>query len=117
MELRGPKGEAGPAGPAGPKGDAGAMTEDHLRSIVASVVLSLKDDPAMKGPQGERGPAGEPAAVDYDLLAAEVIKRLPPTRIVIADQARGKILDDETYMPGEAIVLDFQNIIRAAEAR
>jgi hypothetical protein len=91
------------------------MTEDHLRSIVASVVASLKDDPSMKGPQGERGPAGEPANVDYDTLAAEVLKRLPPTRIVIADQSRGKIIDDETYQPGEAIVLDFQNILRAQQ--
>ena len=114
LELRGPRGEAGPAGPAGPKGDDGKVNEDHLRSIVASVVASLKEDPALRGPQGERG---EAATVDYDTLTAEVMKRLPPTRIVIADRSRGKILDDETYMPGEPIVLDFQNIIRAAEAR
>lgn len=123
LELRGPRGETGPAGPAGPvgpagkPGDPGQMTESQLRSIVASVSASLMADGSLRGPQGERGPAGASAAVDYDTLAAEVIKRLLPTRIVIADRSRGKVLDDETYMSGEPIVLDFQNIIRAAEAR
>lgn len=108
MDLKGPKGDTGPVGPAGPKGMDGTVTNDHLAMVVSTVVSSIKSDPAMRGPA---------ATVDYDTLAAEVVKRLPPTRIVIADQSSGKILDDETYQPGEAIVLDFQNIIRAAEAR
>jgi hypothetical protein len=105
MELRGPKGDPGPPG---------EVSEAHVQQIIASVILSLRSDPVMKGPQGERG---ADAVIDYDTLAAEVAKRLPPTRVVIADRASGKIIDDESYLIGEPIVLDFQNILRAQQAQ
>lgn len=129
-ELRGPKGEdgargpkgepgepgvaglVGPRGPAGPKGDPGEITpitNEHLAMIAA--ILAREES--------LRGPAGKDAVVDIDAIAAEVIKRLPPVRVVVADREK-KIIEDETYLPEvnpktgkpeTTIVLDINKIL------
>lgn len=91
MELRGPRGETGPAGPAGQPGPA--------------------------GPPGLPGPPGDSAKIDYETLAAEVIKRLPGRRVMLVDGKSKSVIDDETYQPGEPIVIDFQRVLNAAEQR
>lgn len=109
--MRGRDGERGPAGPAGPKGDKGdpgEITAQHL----AIIARTLAADPAMRGPAGPAGPAGN---VDIDAIVAEVLRRLPSTRVVLVDGQSKKILDDETYQPGEALVFDINKLIRKTQ--
>jgi hypothetical protein len=69
----------------------------------------------MRGAKGEKGDPGEVTPEMLAQIKAEVLASLPPTTVVLADGATGKIIDQETYQPGEAIVLDVQNIVRAAK--
>lgn len=118
MKLRGPRGEMGPAGPSGKDGE---VSQAHLASIVTAVVKSVKDDPAMRGPQGIQGPPGKDGqSVTPEQLAAlkaELLAEIqhPNIRVVIGNG--GKIVDDETYRPGEPIVLDIEALVRAANAK
>lgn len=124
-----------PPGPKGDKGDPGKdgkdgeVTEQHLSSIVAAVVANLKADPSMRGPKGDAGPMGQMGppgptgppgqSVTPEQLAslkAELLAEIqhPNIRVVIGNG--GKIVDDETYRPGEPIVLDIEALVRAANA-
>jgi S1-C subfamily serine protease len=124
-----------PPGPAGPKGDPGKdgkdgeVTEQHIASIITAVVANLKADPSMRGPKGDTGqvgptgPTGPPGrdgqSVTPEQLAslkAELLAEIqhPNIRVVIGNG--GKIVDDETYRPGEPIVLDIEALVRAANA-
>jgi len=105
----------GPAGPQGPPGKDAEITAEQIAAIVIAISQQIKADPAMRGPKGDKG---DPAEVTPELIAqikAEVLAALPPTTMVLADGRTGKVIDKETYQPGEAIVLDVQNIIRAAQ--
>ena len=137
--FKGPAGDAGPAGaigPAGPQGPAGkdgvdgadaTITTEQLAAIAGAITEKLRDDPKMKGSQGERGPVGiagpaGPAgsgisAAQLAAIKADVLASIPPIRFVLADGSTKSILDDETYQPGEPIVLDVQRIVNAATAR
>jgi hypothetical protein len=144
MGPAGPQGVAGPEGPMGPKGDkgdkgddgeagvAGEVSEAHLQAIITAVVANLKADPAMRGPQGPTGQAGPtgptgPAGKDGEgitpaqiaklkaELLAEMKANIPDTRVLLV--GGGKIIDDETYKPGEPIVLNMTQLIRAANPR
>jgi hypothetical protein len=53
--------------------------------------------------------------IDYDELAAKI--KHPPRRVVLIDGSNNNVLADETYEPGEPIVIDFQRVIKAAEPR
>lgn len=124
--FRGPQGEPGKdgapgakgePGPKGDKGDPGQVTDEHLQTVIAAVVANVKADPAMKGEQGPRGKRGKASDLDMDALAVAVAAKLPGQRVILVDGKSGKILDDETYAPGDPIVLDVQRIVNSAQAK
>jgi len=105
----------GPTGPQGPPGKDAEITAEQIAAIVMAISSQIKADPAMRGEKGEKGDPGEVTPEMLAQIKAEVLASLPPTTVVLADGATGKIIDKETYQPGEAIVLDVQNIVRAAK--
>ena len=84
-------GEPGPAGPAGPPGRDGEPGRD-----------------------GAAGPPGPSAQIDIESIVDIVERRIthPSQRVLLIDGKDGTVLDDETYAPGEPIVLDIQALIR-----
>lgn len=117
--FRGPAGPAGPAGAAGRDGVDGEVTTAHLAAITESLLTAIGNDDRFRGPKGDRGdrgPAGEVASIDVDRLTQQILSQVkhPGQRVVLVDGKNGKIIDDETYAPGEPIVLDFQQILRSA---
>ena len=97
---KGDTGKTGPEGPQGPAGPPGQVTEEHLAMVVAAVVAQLKADPAMKGSDGQDGRDGKDAVIDYDRLANEVIRRLPPITVQQLDE-KGKMLQEgDAYLGG-----------------
>jgi hypothetical protein len=99
--------------------------------IVGEIVAKLVNNPALRGkdgkdgPPGKDGPSGPPGPEVSDeqlahlaMIAAKIVQQqMPGQRVVIVNGDTKKILDDETYKPGEAIVIDFQNIINAANRK
>ena len=63
--------------------------------------------PGPAGPQGATGPAGrdgKDAVIDESSILRLIMQHMPGQRVVLVEGS--KILDDETYKPGEPIVLD-----------
>lgn len=116
--FRGPAGADGVAGPPGPPGADGEINADQLAAVTQSILQVIREDERFRGPRGPAGPAGEPANLDVEALANNILSRVkhPSQRVVLLDGKSGKVIDDETYQPGEPIVLDFQSIIRNANA-
>lgn len=119
--FRGPAGVAGKDGADGKDGVDGADGEinaDQLAAVTQSILQVIREDDRFRGPRGERGPAGDAATLDVEALAADILSRVkhPSQRVVLLDGKSGRVIDDETYQPGEPIVLDFQAIIRSASA-
>lgn len=120
--FRGPAGPTGPqglAGPAGVDGRDGEVLPSHLAAITESIITTIRSDDRFRGPRGEQGPAGPGTDIDVDALAADIMSRVkfPSQRVLLVDGKRGEVIDDETYAPGEPIVLDFQQILRSANAK
>lgn len=116
-KLRGEKGEQGERGPAGPAGPPGEITEEHISGLVSAISTQIKNDPSMRGPRGPQGPPGEPGQITDDqlrLIVSEVLAKLPSRRFVVVDGSTRKIIEDESYRPDEAIVLDVRKIVNAA---
>ena len=113
----GPKGDQGPQGASGPKGDPGEITQQHLAIVAAEVRKSLAADPGIRGPQGPAGPAGAAATIDTEAIVAEVLRRLPETRVMLVDGQTKKVIDDERYKPGEAIVFDINKLLRSTSSK
>jgi len=86
----GPSGPAGPVGPSGPKGDRGEP-----------------GPPGAQGPRGQVGPPGPSVAIDYDRLADEVARRLPPIYFRTIDGQTGELLDEpEAIHLGEGFTFE-----------
>jgi len=117
--FRGPAGQAGKDGRDGSDGTVNAM---HLAAVTESILQTIEGDDRFRGPQGpkgdrgEAGPAGQAAELDVASLTQQILAQVkhPGQRVMLVDGKTGKILDDETYAPGEPIVLDFQTILRNA---
>lgn len=71
--AKGDRGEAGPRGPNGLQGLQGPAGKDGKPGKDGA---NGRD--GERGPQGERGPAGDGTEIDYEKLAEEVLKRMPP---------------------------------------
>ena len=119
--FRGEKGDQGEQGPAGPKGEpgqSGEVTDEMLATIAAAVYQKMRDDPAFRGPAGPAGKDGAGVSADeLERIKAEVLASLPDLRVLLVDGSNGTVIDDETYKPGEPLVLDFQRVINAARQR
>lgn len=110
--VKGERGEQGPAGVQGPKGDPGEITEQHLALIASKLRDSLANDPSLRGPAG---PPGVPANVDHEMIVQEVLRRMPGMRVVLVDGNTKRVIDDETYKPGEALVFDINKLMRSSK--
>lgn len=75
----------------------------------------MQADPAFRGKPGKDG-SGVSAA-DIERIKAEVLASIPDLRVLLVDGSTGSVIDDETYKPGEPLVLDFQRVINAARQR
>lgn len=132
MQLNFPNGKPGPPGPAGPQGERGpagvdgkdgvdgqSVTTEQLAAIAAAITQQLKNDPSLKGPKGDRGEAGSITDQQLAEIKRQVLAEIkfPDRRIMLVDGSTGEVIDDETYKPGEPIVLDFQRVINAARRR
>lgn len=82
------QGDPGPEGPRGPQGERGPQ-----------------GPPGLAGPAGPQGPPGKDATVDYDQLAAAVLERLPPIRMIQLDPYTGEKVDDELVYLGDSVKL------------
>lgn len=106
--ITGPPGPIGPQGPAGPQGRS--VTQKEVEAIVNAWLDANRD--ALTGPAGPQGPQGPPGeSINLDLQQFESrITQLEqrPFRIVLSSD--GKIIDDETYQPGEPVVLDLKRL-------
>jgi hypothetical protein len=113
--LKGPKGDRGEQGPKGDPGKLVQITDEQLAIISAAVYQKMQSDPAFRGKPGKDG-SGVSAA-DIERIKAEVLASIPDLRVLLVDGSTGSVIDDETYKPGEPLVLDFQRVINAARQR
>ena len=141
-KLRGP---AGAPGTNGNDGAPGEMPKLDLRALAAVIVQEHGDklrgepgqpgEPGTPGQPGERGLIGVPseeqiaAVVDTwvarndvrirqyitDIIQTEQLAETPQ-RVLIVDGKTNTVLDDETYQPGEPIVLDIQRLLLKSDA-
>lgn len=123
--IQGERGPAGPAGPQGPPGrDGKNVNQEQLEAVISAWLESNRD--ALRGPPGEPGPPGKAGPAGRDGNSADpdeltsIASRLGeletrPFRIVISSD--GKVVDDETYAPGEPVVLDLQRLRKRSDAQ
>lgn len=103
---------AGPQGPEGPPGrDGRSVTREDVEAVVNAWLDANRE--SLRGPAGPPGPAGAAANV------AELESRLTaieqrPFRIILSND--GKVVDDETYRPGEPVVLDLKRFRSVSDA-
>ena len=93
-KIRGPVGSSGQDGAAGDRGLAGQSGAAGLQ-----------------GPSG--GSVNDPRIADL-IIRLELVEQ-QKRRVVIVDGKANKIIDDESYNPEEAIVLDIQRLIESAK--
>lgn len=105
----------GPPGPQGPPGkDGRSVTQAEVEAVVNAWLDANRDQlrgPA--GPQGPPGPSGgsaSTAALETRLTSLEQ----RPFRIILSSD--GKVIDDETYRPGEPVVLDLKRLRSVSDA-
>lgn len=102
----------GPPGPQGPPGrDGRSVTQAEVEAVVNAWLDANRDQ--LRGPQGPPGPAGSSAstaALETRLTSLEQ----RPFRIILSSD--GKVIDDETYRPGEPVVLDLKRLRSVSDA-
>ena len=80
---------------------------DDLRVLIqqnAEAIAALAAVARVPGPPGPQGPSGKTPDIDYEQLAAEVIKRLPPVRLQTI-KADGTMLQESSAPLGQPIKL------------
>jgi len=105
----------GPPGPQGPPGrDGRSVTQAEVEAIVNAWLDANRDQ--LRGPAGPPGPPGpsggsaSTAALETRLTSLEQ----RPFRIILSSD--GKVIDDETYRPGEPVVLDLKRLRSVSDA-
>jgi hypothetical protein len=105
----------GPPGPQGPPGrDGRSVTQAEVESIINAWLDANRDQ--LRGPAGPQGPPGaaggsaSTAALETRLTSLEQ----RPFRIILSSD--GKVIDDETYRPGEPVVLDLKRLRSVSDA-
>lgn len=107
--------------PQSPSDLSGYATKDDLANLRDSLDVALTQLEPVAGPPGQPGPPGRDGT-----NGSQGAQGLPGPkgdpgvvpeawanrRVVIVDGSNRKIIDDETYGPGEPIVLDLQRIIQ-----
>ena len=107
-----------PAGPAGPQGPSGrSVTRADVEACVNAWLDANAD--RLRGPAGPSGSPGPRGDIDVRTLR-ELQQRLTdieqrPFRMVLTRD--DTIVDDETYAPGEPVVLDLRKIRNAADGQ
>lgn len=103
---------------AGPPGPAGRDGRSVTREEVEAVVNAWLDTNAerLRGPAGPAGPAGPGSAANTATLERRIsdLERRP-FRLILSSE--GKVIDDETYAPGEPVVLDLQRLRNRSDAK
>ena len=97
----------GPPGPQGPPGrDGRSITREDVEHVVNAWLDANRE--SLVGPQGPPGPPGQSgsAANVTQLESRLTVLEQRPFRIILSSD--GKVVDDETYAPGEAVVLDLK---------
>jgi hypothetical protein len=112
ISITGPRGAAGPMGPAGPAGRDGRSVQPSDVEATVNAWLDANID-QIRGPQGEPGTPGPAGRDGIDADTSTLDARLTelehrPFRIIISSE--GKIVDDETYEPGQPVVLDLKRL-------
>ena len=103
----------GPRGPAGPQGPPGRSVQQAEVEATVNAWLDANRD-ALRGPQGEPGRDGSTADTSgLESRLSELERR--PFRIIISSE--GKIVDDETYEPGQPVVLDLKRLRSGSDAK
>lgn len=101
---QGPPGPRGESGPPGPPGSAGrSVTREEIESIVSAWLDANRD--VLRGPSGPAGPPGQPGTSTAAI----------PIRLILTSD--GKVIDDETYQPGEPLVLDLKRLRSVSDGR
>ncbi len=104
MGPSGPQGPPGQRGPTGERGPAGAgVTQVQVESVVNAWLDSNIDQ--------LRQPPVDLTSVESRLKVLEERK----FRIILS--SNGKVVDDETYEPGEPVVLDLKRLRSVSDAK
>lgn len=100
ISVTGPPGSRGPEGPPG----RSVQKEDVEATVDAWLEANIN---RIRGPAGPAGLAGEAADnTELESRLSNIERR--PFRIIIASD--GKVIRDETYEPGEPVVLDLKRL-------
>lgn len=99
----------GPLGPQGPPGQDGrSITREEVENIVNAWLDANRESlVGPPGPQGPPGASGTAANVTH-LESRLTVLEQRPFRIILSSD--GQIVDDETYRPGEPVVLDLKRL-------
>ena len=99
----------GPPGPQGPPGrDGRSITREEVENIVNAWLDANRESlVGPPGPQGPPGASGTAANVTH-LESRLTFLEQRPFRIILSSD--GQIVDDETYRPGEPVVLDLKRL-------
>lgn len=102
-DFRGTDGKDGKDGRDGVDGKDGEVSQEQLNAMSLAIMQAIKNDPSFRGEAGPAGRDGEDGRdgkdadpIDYDKLAQEVIKRLPPIYPQWIDD-EGRVIDE---LPG-----------------
>jgi hypothetical protein len=93
-------------GPPGPPGrDGRSVSREEVESVVNAWLEANRE--SLVGPQGPPGPAGSTANLTQIEGRLTTLENRP-FRIILSSD--GKVVDDETYRPGEPVVLDLKRL-------
>jgi hypothetical protein len=108
--------QQGPPGPQGPPGrDGRSVTVNEVEAAVNAWLDANREQ--LIGPQGPPGPPGQSgsAANVTHLESRLTVLEQRPFRIILSSD--GKVIDDETYRPGEPVVLDLKRLRSVSDAK